>query len=255
MIYLFLLFIFFELSLSQYCDNCPLNCCNKYGSCASYAFQCSCRFETSYQITSGLKCKNCCTNYKCVNDSGNSICEVVKSLNEIGKILGLVIGILFGTCFICIIIIVCVKRRKRVNILVQTSNNNVNSPNLYGNDNANQEIVGIPLRSENLPPLNDQMLGVPIYDGTQVQNQYPHQINNYGGYNYPTNVIPMSYPQIPSQGGYNQIPQNYVPNSGNSNNNIYPSSSESRSFPQNNNFSNAIQGPDNAQNINVLTKA
>lgn len=250
--FLLFLFLFFSSFSSQYCDNCPLKCCNKYGACASYSFQCSCSFETSYQISSGFKCENCCSNYRCVNDNGSDICETVKSIQQAGKIIGLVIGITCTTCFVCFIIILCVKRKKRRNLLVHNTNNNISS-NVVRNGNENQEGVagGIPVTSENLPPLSDQMMGVPIYDESKGQNQYPNQINNYGGYiNYPTNVIPMPYPPLPNNGGvYNQIPQNYYPNSGNSNNNMYPP--DSGNYSQNNGFTYNFVSPDSAQNNNA----
>ena len=101
----FLLFIFLILSIVStrtYCDECPSGCCNKYGGCPSYFQSCSCTYEKSYQIIdSGMKCKNCCDKNHCVNDLNKNVCDTVKKIQEIGKIIGAVIG---GVIFFIILI-------------------------------------------------------------------------------------------------------------------------------------------------------
>ena len=79
-----------------YCDDCPAGCCNEWGSCPSVWQSCSCKFETSYQLFDGLKCKNCCNNKRCISDSQSGQCDSVKAIQNAGRIAGIVIGILFG---------------------------------------------------------------------------------------------------------------------------------------------------------------
>lgn len=204
--------LFFTSTLATnltYCDDCPSGCCNEWGGCPSVWQSCSCKFETSYQLFDGLKCKNCCNNKRCISDSQSDQCDSVKAIQNAGKIAGIVIGALFGFCFLVALIIIIRKKIQRRN---QANNNNYNNnvqktpepakvtqntdfyhPNVNNFPQQNNDNFNYGYNNNNFQ--NNGAVGY----GYPIQGQQPIQ-------GYPIQGQNMGYP-APYQGGPN--PQIY----------------------------------------------